>query len=577
MNFRHSFSRECCTHSLLALVFCALLSPGSRGAPTTSDSSSAPSSSAYTNQTSTPSVVYDSGTSSSSISSFSSSSSPTFSDTYRPIYTPFYFPPTTPVLGEKIPYRAAPFYTSRATSVSAQMAPYVGELFYPPLASRFGIEDLSKKQLRQLDDYRSTRTALLTALQTRLESLRTASATDRERELSAFAREQAAQIDALEQEAEAIREDLIKGSFFQSSVSFATWDSNRSWRLGDNLRYESRVDEFKVVRAAAYFHPYLIPAQRRLLQELALELDEPLINPSASASLDAPLPYLYFSPETSRARLPLDLPEAVIAKISAYQAEKSALKSELRNAIYRGDRSFFYFTRKEILLPLIEQQTPRIAALELLAEEIRRALAPLPNPYRPRHSEGSNDFAKRMIGLGEERTQLLRDLDLKADELRKKFPTALVQKERSSNSYTSGAAFIIKLVSSQRRDTRSEIKKIAAYQEELARFNAETVTKFEALETKRRALNTEVIQTMRGNPTPGVATSPATALKPISLDDPRLKKFIMEYREREIWELYGTYDTAMFEPGLSPGQRRLLFTAALQKLNLPIPSGSIQP
>ena len=570
MNFRCNPHRECRAHSLLALAFCALVLPVSRGAPTSSGSSE-PASSAYTNQTYIPpATITDTGISSSSSSFSTSSSGFTYNDNYRPVYTRFFFPPVTPVLGERIPYRAAPFFTSRVTSITNQIAPYVGELFYPPLATRLSNEDLTKKQYEQLAAYRATRSSLLSALQTRLDGLRHSSPEVRERELSAFAREQAPQIDAFEQEAEAIREALIKGTFFQSSVGFSEWDANRSWRLGDNLRYESRVDEFKVIRAAAYFYPYLTTPQRRLLLELALELNEPLVDPSNSAALDAPLPFFYFAPETARARLPIDLPEAVTAKISAYQTQKAALKAELRSAIYQKDRSFFYFTRKEVLLPLAEQQAPRIAALDSLAEEIRHDLAAVPNPYRPARAEGSTDFAKRAIAITEESVQLFREIDQKKEELKKTFPTARVETTSRYNSY------VIQTLPN-RREGRSELKRVEAFQPELSRFNSEKTAQFQSLATRKDALMAEVLQTARRAPTANGRGGPAA---PAPLDPAaqlRLKKFVTEYRERELWELYSLYDTAVFEPGLSPGQRRLLFAAGLQKLDLPIPSGSAQP
>ena len=39
-----------------------------------------------------------------------------------------------------------------------------------------------------------------------------------------------------------------------------------------------------------------------------------------------------------------------------------------------------------------------------------------------------------------------------------------------------------------------------------------------------------------------------------------------------FWD-YRDYQTAVFQPGLSPEQRRLLFDGALQKLALPLPDG----
>jgi hypothetical protein len=42
-------------------------------------------------------------------------------------------------------------------------------------------------------------------------------------------------------------------------------------------------------------------------------------------------------------------------------------------------------------------------------------------------------------------------------------------------------------------------------------------------------------------------------------------------------DAYHDYRVAVFEPGLSPEQRRLLFDAALEHLNLPLPRAELQP
>lgn len=42
-------------------------------------------------------------------------------------------------------------------------------------------------------------------------------------------------------------------------------------------------------------------------------------------------------------------------------------------------------------------------------------------------------------------------------------------------------------------------------------------------------------------------------------------------------DAYRDYRTAVFEPGMSPEQRRLLFGGVLEKLDLPLPRGELQP
>jgi hypothetical protein len=47
--------------------------------------------------------------------------------------------------------------------------------------------------------------------------------------------------------------------------------------------------------------------------------------------------------------------------------------------------------------------------------------------------------------------------------------------------------------------------------------------------------------------------------------------------QQESEAAFRDYRTAVFEPGLSLEQRRLLFDSAVEQLNLPLPAGELQP
>ena len=51
--------------------------------------------------------------------------------------------------------------------------------------------------------------------------------------------------------------------------------------------------------------------------------------------------------------------------------------------------------------------------------------------------------------------------------------------------------------------------------------------------------------------------------------DELLKSFVGEQRQRELWDKYWAYRQAALEPGLSPGQRRLLLRASVATLVAP--------
>jgi hypothetical protein len=56
-----------------------------------------------------------------------------------------------------------------------------------------------------------------------------------------------------------------------------------------------------------------------------------------------------------------------------------------------------------------------------------------------------------------------------------------------------------------------------------------------------------------------------------------LRNFATQFSQQETWQRYRDYDTAVYEPGLSPEQRRLLYADALVQLDLPLPRGSKNP
>jgi len=55
------------------------------------------------------------------------------------------------------------------------------------------------------------------------------------------------------------------------------------------------------------------------------------------------------------------------------------------------------------------------------------------------------------------------------------------------------------------------------------------------------------------------------------------KNFSEAVQQLETWRNYRYYQVAVFEPGLSPEQRRLLFDFAVEKLAPPLPAGEILP
>jgi len=532
-------------------------------APTTPATDSTPTAAPYTNQP--QSVPYFSPTYPGYRGDFYDRSSDRFfapswgefryrADEERSV---FFFPPVPPPLGGPLVFfRNYP--AGQPESVLPQLKTHVGEPFYPPLSAHLHRENLSKKRLQRLDAYVASRTALLAELRAQLTATRDADPATRLRALRDLAAQQAPRLAAHETEAEAIRENLVSGGFFQHG---ADWNDNRTWALGDDLRYESRVDEFKVFRASAFFTAGLSPAQRRLLREFAIELDDPLGDPTASVALDAPRPVVFFSPESARFVRPADLPPEIASRLDAYREAKTALKTELRAVLYRQDRATFQSTRTHALRALAAEQAPRLAALETQAEEIRTLLAPLPRPSRPTSSALPSELNRRVGVYLREKQDLQRTLTEKLAALKNEFPTHRVEFMRR------GPAYEIEIVTN-RRASRTEVAAVDATKAALVPFNAEQTRRLAALALEKDRIQTDLAQAVKSRL--GSADH--------SLDlDLLLKNFTEQFAQQEVWQRYRDYDTAVFEPGLSPEQRRLLFADALVQLDLPLPPGSRQP
>ena len=107
---------------------------------------------------------------------------------------------------------------------------------------------------------------------------------------------------------------------------------------------------------------------------------------------------------------------------------------------------------------------------------------------------------------------------------------------------------------------------------------------FRKIDELRRAMDV-VVETYRhdlaGITSEMIAIRSEIARTLVSPGDPKpeaaLAAAIRYAAVEESAEAYRDYRTAVFEPGLSPEQRRLLFGAAIEALRLPLPSGDLQP
>ena len=470
-----------------------------------------------------------------------------------------FFPPIPPQLGASI----NPLGESQSRfPAPAELAPYVGEPFYAPLSTRLARHSLRAKIQARLEAYRNARLALLTELRARLDALQNADSFTRERELAALARVQTPRVAALETSAEEIRADLIAGGFFEES---ADWDDQRDWHLGVSgfrTQTQAMLAQYQVMRAAVFYVPGLSPAQRRLLHEVAMELAEvagQLIDGGGDAAPPRPSadsnPLFFFSPETARIRLPTELSPDLARKISDYEREKSALKNELREKVYAEDRASFGWLRSRAFAALADEQEPRLAALEALAEEIRRGLAQIPGyaqpPPLPRVPPA---IIAEMTELVHAKQAAQKSAVVLVHDIRSVISVARVEATRGAE----GRARLSVLVNPQDR-TEAKLKPV---RDMVARYNEENGARIAAMEREKTEVHEQLVKFVGPQ---GDGADAEKAAKDL-MDDAYNR-----IERREEWLRYRDYRAAVLEPGLSPEQRRLLYRAGLEALELPLP------
>ena len=471
------------------------------------------------------------------------------SDRHLPTPLPVFFPPEPPPLdrtARRAPVSlAARLGLGRGLGAPPELASYVNEPFYPALADRISHHDLSDRQQAALARYREEKRALQHELRTELSRTLALEPAARGPLLAELARLQDPKIADLENRAEAFRADLVKRDH--------AWSARREWHLGDSPNApDSAQDIARVMRAAAYFQKGLGAAQRALLREIAIEV--PAAAETAAEAVAAQ-PYVFFSPGPARVLFPENIPAAVGAKIAEYQTRKSALRKTLYDAVYREDSAKLNLLRSARLKSLADEQAPEFAALEMLAEEIRRDLAPLPplprtEPLVPLPPA----LAQRVIAHFQRQTAEQNQHDSQLEELRARYPLLrLVPLNAGGRRTYKVMGFGSKNFLAERDRAQRELDALAA-------ASARVVV---ALAAEQDGLRRDLAEFLH-------AEEP-------SMVKVALNEGVRLAAEQSLAEIANDYRRAVFEPGLSPGQRRLLFDAVVENFDLPLPAGESQP
>jgi hypothetical protein len=450
-----------------------------------------------------------------------------------------YFPMEPIFLGQVLPMIS----TKPRNSVLAQMRPYLSDLFFPAMTAYMHDESLSNKRLQRITDYRAEKQRLLMELRTRIDQIRQADPASRASLYAEFAAQQKPLLVALEAKEEEIRRDFTSGGIFSDTVD---WNDTRSWRLGDDSRYESYMDEYLVMRAAVYFQRWLSTPQRDLLREVSMELLQRGQDPTNELSIAAAGPFFYFSPASSRFRLPLEMPDELRAKIDQYQALKQSLKRELRDTIYKQDGSMTS-TRNNAVKELAAQQEPRLAQLDDLAEQIRVGLVSLKLPDEPDQSTLPPVLGNQISAYLQAKIDLSRTLRTRLSEVQ-----AILPKDRIEIVSLNGG-YGIEIVAT-RGKSKDEVIKRENVRAQLAAFNSEQAQRFQALSAQNSKLRAEIKQMSKNG-----------SVEVRSVDQ-LISDFSLAFARQEIWNRYKDYRIAILEPGLCPEQRRLLYGSAIETL-----------
>jgi hypothetical protein len=462
-----------------------------------------------------------------------------------------FLPPVPPILESDIPV-LAPF--DSGPPAPAELSAFVGELFYPFLGARLAGDELPRESRAQILAYRDAKVSLQDEMRARVLALKEASPEGRAEQLAALASRQAPRIAQLEATAEKIRADLRKARVFQ------TTDLNDKpvWHLrplGDMpTDPAAELAESVAIRGDAFYQNGLSAAQRRLLLEAAIELDVRAKGERPDAAPGTSV--LYFSPETSRIRIPVDLPEPLGREVSDYQAVKRALMGELREALRLSeDRTID--SREDAMEKLAAEEAPRIAELDNMAEVIRRGLAALPNPTGPPSSAAlPQALVDRITAYRAHKVELLRKLRSMLTA-----PTPIPNDGRvpkgPAPDPTEGALAWMHDGASKTEIQSTELRVSV---EEFDRLQNQLI---EELNKEENGIREELAAYARTNNGP-------TDRK--SIND-LLRDFERARQQQEIWDRYRDYQTAVLMPGLSAGQRQLLFDGGIEALALPLPDG----
>ncbi len=439
------------------------------------------------------------------------------------------FPVRGPLLGQPLP----PVLAGKVGETAARLQPYVAESFFAPLSLLLAEGPLSPKRTAMLEQYRTLKLEAVKRLRAELDAVEAVRPPERLARLAAFAQDQAAAVEEVEAQAEAIRQELFRTRWLESG---ADWDNARESQQAARAPKTPEEEQLELLQLAAAFGPELSREQRGLLQDASMEIVDRVRGVSDPA-------FLCFTPSNSRIRLPDGMSESLARRVAAYRELKGALIEELRSAVF-GQRRSGEHERTAAFGALRAAQAEGIAKLERLAEEIRAELAGSPPPVA---SPIPADLAPRITDYLGAKVEAQQAFVVKLAEVRAALPNVKAEVVPAERGYR----IEVDAAGVPTRKGEAVLASLPAFHEEQTRRYTELVA-------KRKAL-LQALKDVPGQPLQGSARS---------VDD-LLQEFAAAQVQQENWNKYVDYRRAVLEPGLSAGQRRILFSAAVETLVAP--------
>jgi hypothetical protein len=459
-----------------------------------------------------------------------------------------FLPPATPPLDTEIPV-VAPLQSG--PPAPAELGAFVGEPFYPQLAYRMATDDLPKTFRERILAYHDKRFRAQSELRTRIHLLGDLSAEKRERALAEFSVLQKEGIDGLEGEGERLAQDLFpkplsllpaEASEPLAMMAIAIRSPEEVPNSSDELHREAEK-----VRATAYFVEGLPIEDRRLLLEAANDLENSADPGREASQTPAGMRLLSFSPEPARILVPQQLSPRTEAAIEAYLAEKKTVKNKLRQALSRLPQET---DKRGLLRNLSAALSSAVTECNSRAEFIRHLLLEVTDrPGPPAPPQLPPDIVARISAYRRHKIEALRVL--------RTMLAAPPTGESSAGAAKSAAGEGWIRDGSQTRVDPNQLRVRSA---DFESVQADLVGKLTQEDEAIRESLAKYMRERRG------------ASGPKDIND-LLRDFESARQRQELWDQYRDYDAAALLPGLSDGQRRLLFDGAFESLGVALPAG----